>query len=176
MVRLLFKNSNPKLRSTFWGSPFIPVHGTSQTECCFSRFLLASRLTLHKFAPFLESNHIWMWKFCVNLVNRLPIWFWHPNRIFLSSYSGWLVWQLCCHSIIFKRHLVHNAVRSPWTNDNLIPSFINYSKCSNGETKKPTNGTNLIYSLLLHAGFLDATYHTINYSIIKPLLLSDIRI
>ena len=99
MVRLLFKNSNPKLRSTFWGSLFIPV-GTNQTECCFSRFLLASRLTLYRFAPFLDSNHIWMWKFCVNLVNRLPICFWHPNRIFLSSYSGWFVWQLCCHSII----------------------------------------------------------------------------
>lgn len=58
----------------------------------------------------------------------------------------------------------------PLTNDNLIPSFINYAKCSNGQTKKPTNGTNLLYSLLLHAGFIDATYHMmINYSIIKPL-------
>ena len=33
MVRSLFGNSNRKLRSTFWGSPFIPV-GTNQTECC----------------------------------------------------------------------------------------------------------------------------------------------
>ena len=78
MVRLLFKHSNSKLRSMFWGSPFIPV-GTNQMECCFSRFLLASRQMLNKFAPFLESNDVWMWKFCVNLVDRLPICFWHPS-------------------------------------------------------------------------------------------------
>ena len=28
-----FGNSNRKLRSTFWGGPFIPA-GTNQTECC----------------------------------------------------------------------------------------------------------------------------------------------
>ena len=60
MVRSLFENSNRKLRSTFWGSPLILV-GTNQAECCLyhlpiSRFLLGSRLALHKFAPFLESN------------------------------------------------------------------------------------------------------------------------
>ena len=35
MIRSFFGNSNRKLRSTFWGSPFIPV-GTNQTECWLS--------------------------------------------------------------------------------------------------------------------------------------------
>ena len=59
MVRSLFGNSNRKLRSMFWGSPFIPV-GTNQTECCLPLtnffFLLGSRLTRHKFALFSNSN------------------------------------------------------------------------------------------------------------------------
>ena len=60
MVRLLFRNSNRKLRSTFWGSPFIPV-GMNQTECClpFSNFSVPSRFQTHatQIRPFLDSNH-----------------------------------------------------------------------------------------------------------------------
>ena len=43
MLRSLFGNSNRKLRSTFWGSPFIPV-GTNQTKCCLplTNFLISS--------------------------------------------------------------------------------------------------------------------------------------
>ena len=59
MVRSLFGNSNRKLRNMFWGNPFIPV-GMNQTECCLpftiSRFLLSFRLTLHKFAFFMDST------------------------------------------------------------------------------------------------------------------------
>ena len=82
--KVTFQKFQPKVNESFRGSLFILV-GTNQTECCFSWFLLASRLMLHKFAPFLESNHTLMWKFGVNLVNRLPICFWHPNQIILSS-------------------------------------------------------------------------------------------
>ena len=48
MVRSLFGNSHRKLRSTFWGSPFIPV-GTNQTECCLSstNFSVPSRFHTH---------------------------------------------------------------------------------------------------------------------------------
>ena len=48
MVRSLFGNSNRKLRSTFWGSPFIPVR-TNQTECCLplTNFSVPSRFQTH---------------------------------------------------------------------------------------------------------------------------------
>ena len=59
-----FQKFQLKVKESFRGSLFIPV-GTNQTECCFSWFLLTSRLTLRKFAPFLESNHTWTWKFFV---------------------------------------------------------------------------------------------------------------
>ena len=59
MVRSLFGNSNRKLRSTFWGSPFIPV-GTNQTECCLplTNFSVPSRFQTHatQIRPFLDSN------------------------------------------------------------------------------------------------------------------------
>ena len=59
MVRSLFRNSNRKLRSTFWGSPFIPV-GTNQTECCLplTNFSVPSRFQTHatQIRPFLDSN------------------------------------------------------------------------------------------------------------------------
>ena len=85
MVRSLFENSNRKLRSTFWGSPLILV-GTNQAECCLyhlpiSRFLLGSRLALHKFAPFLESNcngcgnSVVNWKIANHYAFDTPTWF-----------------------------------------------------------------------------------------------------
>ena len=62
MVRSLFGNSNRKLRSTFWGSPFIPA-GTNQTECCspLTNFSVSSRFQTHatQIRPFLDSNRNW---------------------------------------------------------------------------------------------------------------------
>ena len=61
MVRSLFGNSNRKLRSTFWGSPFIPV-GTNETEFCvpFTSFSVPSRFQTHAtqipLPSFLDSN------------------------------------------------------------------------------------------------------------------------
>ena len=60
MVTSLYGNSNRKLRSTFWGSLFIPV-GTNQTECCvpFTNFSVPSRLQTHATeipTPPLDSN------------------------------------------------------------------------------------------------------------------------
>ena len=57
--KVTFRKFQPKLRSTFWGSPFIPVR-TNQTECCLpltnlsapSRF--QTRAT--QIRPFLDSN------------------------------------------------------------------------------------------------------------------------
>ena len=58
MVRSLFQNSDRKLRSTFWGSPFIPV-GTNQTECFLplTNFSVPSRFQTHatQIRPFLDS-------------------------------------------------------------------------------------------------------------------------
>ena len=88
MVRSLFRNSSRKLRSLSWGSLFILVC-TNQTEMLLTIYqLLGSCLVpdsccknsrLFGFKPY------WMWQFCGKLVNRLPLWFWHPNRIFLSK-------------------------------------------------------------------------------------------
>ena len=59
MARSLFGNSNRKLKSTFWGNPFIPV-GTNQTECCvpFTNLSVPSRFQTHapQIPPFLDSN------------------------------------------------------------------------------------------------------------------------
>ena len=84
MVRSLFGNSNRKLRSTFRGSPFIPV-GKNQTEFCLplTNFSVPSRFQTHatQIRPFFGFKP---WNFYCN-VKSLPLCFWHPNCIFLSN-------------------------------------------------------------------------------------------
>ena len=76
MVRSLFGNSNRKLRSTFWGSPFIPV-GTNQTECCLplTNFSVPSRFQTHarQIRPSFGFKPERIWHFYGKLVNRLLI-------------------------------------------------------------------------------------------------------
>ena len=76
MVRSLFGNSNRKFRSTFWGSPFIPV-GTNQTECCLplTNFSVPSRFQTHarQIRPSLGFKPERIWHFYGKLVNRLLI-------------------------------------------------------------------------------------------------------
>ena len=76
MVRSLFGNSNRKFRSTFWGSPFIPV-GTNQTECCLplTNFSVPSRFQTHarQIRPSFGFKPERIWHFYGKLVNRLLI-------------------------------------------------------------------------------------------------------
>ena len=87
MVSSLFGNSNRKLRSTFWGSPFTPVD-TNQTEyrSPLTNFSVLSRFQTHdKTSPFFGFKPKRMWNFNGKLVNRLPLCFRHRKRIFLSN-------------------------------------------------------------------------------------------
>ena len=108
MVRSLFGNSNRKLRSTFWGSLFIPV-GTNQTECClpFSNFSVPDSGYTNS-PVFLDSNRNGCGNSTVNcgkLVNRLPSCFRHPNRIFLSNgkHPRYILIRLCNPGIEAQR-------------------------------------------------------------------------
>jgi len=88
MVRSLSGNSSWKLRSMSWVCLFILV-GTNQTEMLLTIYqLLGSCLvpdSCCKNSPLFGFKPYWMWQFCGKLVNRLPLWFWHPNQIFLSK-------------------------------------------------------------------------------------------
>lgn len=83
MVRSLFGNSSWKLRSMSWGCLFILVC-TNQTEMLLTInlpiFLVPAWFHTHgaKIRALLDSNHN-------RCGNRLPLWFWHPNQIFLSK-------------------------------------------------------------------------------------------
>ena len=83
MVRSLFGNSSWKLRSMSWGCLFILVC-TNQTEMLLTInlpiFLVPAWFHTHgaKIRALLDSNHN-------GCGNRLPLWFWHPNQIFLSK-------------------------------------------------------------------------------------------
>ena len=88
MVRSLFGNSNRKLTSTFWGSPFIPV-GTNPMECCLPFTNSLGSLSVPD-SRYTNSPPLWIQTvtdvaLCGNLINRLPLCFRHPNRIFLSN-------------------------------------------------------------------------------------------
>ena len=103
MVGSLFGNSNRKLRSTFWDSPFIAVN-TNQTQYCLplTNFSVLShdRQTHDKTSPFFGFKPKRMWYFNGKLVNRSPLCFRHPNRIFLSN--GKHPWFYLCQKKMRK--------------------------------------------------------------------------
>ena len=90
MVRSLFGNSNRKLRSTFWGSPFIPV-GTNQTECCLplTNFSVPSRFQTRatQTRPFLDSNRNGCSNSAVNWYIAYHYAFDSPNGFFCQMLS-----------------------------------------------------------------------------------------
>ena len=102
MVRSLFGNSNRKLRSTFRGSPFIPV-GTNQTECCLplTNFSVPSRFQTHatQIRPFSGFG---------KLTTRLPLCFRHPNRVFLSNGKHPSLWLMLAK---WRNHVMVLAFR-----------------------------------------------------------------
>ena len=96
MVRSLFGNSNRKLRSTFWGSPFIPV-GTNQTECCLplTNFSVPSRFQTHatQIRPFLDSNRNGCGISTVNWQIAYHYAFATPTGFFCQMVSTLYVWR-----------------------------------------------------------------------------------
>ena len=107
MVRSLFGNSNRKLRSTFWGSPFIPV-GTNQTECCLplTNFSVPSRFQTHatQIRPFLDSNRNGCVISTVNWQIAYHYAFATPTGLFCQMVStpghpGW-IWFVQCPDLI----------------------------------------------------------------------------
>ena len=118
MVRSLFGNSNRKLRSTFWGSPFIPV-GMHQMECCLSLtdFSVPSCFQTHatQIRPFLDSNRNGCGISIVNWWIAYHYAFDTPTDFFCQMVStpGRYVTCLPVTTFLHKNGTLHHPVSNP---------------------------------------------------------------
>ena len=120
MVRSLFGNSNRKLRSTFWGSPFIPV-GMSQTECCLplTNFSVPSRFQTHatQIPPFMDSN---CYGCGISTINGQIAFHYAcdtPTGFFCQIVSTQGFYQGCLYILMFRSSyegLLHPVFLQPW--------------------------------------------------------------